>query len=130
MSRPKKSASSDNNTPPVKREKRIDPLPAKVYYKHFAANLSLGCVRTAETVLSVFLHDSATFTYSDVTELAELTAVAKKVFRGKDAQPHLIAAFKDAAEAKEYMDTWLENLTNQETLENEIAEETPEPINA
>lgn len=111
MSRPKKIVTPENGTPVVKREKRPDPLPFKVYFKHFAANLSLGCVRDATEVKKVFLVDSATHNYSDVSELAELSAVAKKIFKGKASSEFIIAAFKAVSDATAFMDNYLNVLT-------------------
>ncbi len=127
MSRPKKTVTPENGTPAPKRIKRPDALPFKVYFKHFAANLSLGCIRSTDGVQKVYLYDTATRNYSDVTELAEIAAVAKKIFRGKDAQMFILAAFFNPTHAEKFMDSWLEDVSTIDKTPAPAPVETPEP---
>ena len=116
MSRPRKTANpTDNGTEPKKRTPRVDPTPFKVYFKHFVSNLSLGALVQGKDVLAVFMCDSVTHNYSDVTEIDALKAAAKKMFKSRKEQTSLVAQFGDGNYAKTFLDSFMEFKSNMPT---------------
>lgn len=128
MSRPRKNVEGVPTAEPKIKIKRIDPLPNKVYFKHFAANLSLGCVRNSDGIQKVYLFDSTTNNYSDVTAIDEITAAAKKMFKGKASQQFIMAAFFNLEHATVFIEQWLDAIGSNDLKVETETTDVPVPV--
>lgn len=125
MSRPRKSDQNSANTAEKKpREKRINPTPYRVYFKHFVSNLSLGAILNGKEVTAVFMCDSVTHNYSDVTEIDALSATARKMFKSRKEQSALVATFASGTYAKEFMEKFMEARSQDVVTETPLTIET------
>lgn len=125
MSRPRKSTNPSDGTEVKKpREKRINPTPYRVYYKHFVSNLSLGAIINGKEVTAVFMCDSVTHNYSDVTEIDALSATARKMFKSRKEQSALVATFASGTFAKEFMEKFMEARSSDTVTETPLTIET------
>lgn len=124
MSRPRKQTPvSPDGTEKKPRKKRIDPTPYRCYFKHFVAQLSLGAILNGKDVVKVFMCDSATHNYSDVTEIDALKAACKKMFRSRKEQTSLVAQFRSGTDASNFLEPFM-NLRSEDTItETELTTE-------
>lgn len=128
MSRPRKvQPNPDENQPPKPRQPRIDPTPVKVYFTHFVSQLFLGAILSGKDVVSVFICDTATHNYSDMTEVEAMKAAAKKMFKARANQSMLIAQFANVSHATAFLEVHMDEVS---TSTSDTTEPTPEELTA